>query len=48
MEIVQDGINAQRYGSDYQLANQEVSPSDVLKVQMSAGGGWVAILIPMD
>jgi alpha-glucosidase len=48
MEIVQDGINAHRHGSDYQLANQEVSPSDVLKVQMSAGGGWVAILIPMD
>jgi alpha-glucosidase len=47
VEIVQDGVNADRYGSDYKLTTKEVTSSDTLQVQMAPGGGWAAILVPV-
>lgn len=46
--IVQDGINADNYASDYKLTSQEVSSSDKIKINMARGGGWAAILTPIE
>ncbi len=39
--ICEDGINADRYASDYTLINQKVSAKDQLKIKMAPGGGYV-------
>ncbi len=48
MELLQDGINADRHGSDYSLVNKEVKAGDVISIKMSSGGGWAAILTPVE
>lgn len=45
-EIMEDGINADRYGSDYRKVNRVVSKKDALTIQMKSSGGWAAILMP--
>jgi alpha-glucosidase len=45
--IYQDGINAHRYGSDYKKLSFIVSKSDVFKIKLAPGGGWVARLTPV-
>jgi alpha-glucosidase len=42
MEAYQDGVNADRFGSDYKRATSRVDSSSRLKIQMAAGGGWAA------
>ena len=37
-----DGINADRYASDYNKETSTVSKSDVLKIHLGPGGGWTA------
>jgi alpha-glucosidase len=44
--IYQDGKNAHRYASDYKKIVKMVSPSDILTLKLSPGGGWVARLVP--
>ena len=46
MEIFQDGINADRYASDYKHQFLEVSGGLTMKVHLAPGGGWVAKLTP--
>jgi alpha-glucosidase len=41
-EIYQDGLNADRYGSDYKMAIQDVTGSSKLQIKMAPGGGWIA------
>lgn len=48
LTIVQDGINADNYASDYKITSQEVSSSDKVKITMARGGGWAAILTPVE
>ena len=43
-EIYQDGVNADRYASDYQKTLQEVTKSTKLQVKMAPGGGFVAYI----
>jgi alpha-glucosidase len=45
-EIIEDGINADRYGSDYRKVNRTVSKDDSLGIKLAAGGGWAVILKP--
>jgi alpha-glucosidase len=45
-EIIQDGINADRYASDYNKINRTISKGDSLKIKLAPGGGWAAILNP--
>jgi alpha-glucosidase len=40
--IYADGINADRYASDYILSNQYLTRIDTLNIQLAPGGGWVA------
>jgi alpha-glucosidase len=44
IEIYRDGINADRYGSDYKKDTAEVSASDKMKIKLAPGGGWVAVV----
>jgi alpha-glucosidase len=46
MEIFRDGINADRYASDYKRETLEVSGDLKMKIHMAPGGGWVAKLSP--
>lgn len=43
--IYEDGINADRYASDYLKTEKSVSRDDKFKIKMAHGGGWVARLI---
>jgi alpha-glucosidase len=45
-DIFEDGINADRYASDYKKASRQVSKDDRLTIKMAPGGGWVAIIKP--
>lgn len=41
-EIFQDGVNADRDGTDYKKRVMEISSGEKLKVHLAPGGGWVA------
>jgi len=42
MKSFQDGVNADRFGSDYQKVVSVVNRSTKLKIIMAGGGGWAA------
>jgi len=44
VEILKDGINADKHAADYQLITKEINSGEVLTVDMAAGGGYTAIL----
>ena len=46
MEAYQDGVNADRYGSDYKLVKSQVNKGTKLRIQLAPGGGWAARIHP--
>jgi alpha-glucosidase len=42
MEAYQDGVNADRYASDYKKVTTPVTKTTKLKIQLAPGGGWAA------
>jgi alpha-glucosidase len=46
MEAYQDGVNADRYGSDYRQVKSRVAKSTKLKLKLAPGGGWAARIHP--
>lgn len=50
MEILQDGINADRHAADYQIIIKEADTDNnlTIHIKMSPGGGWTAILTPKE
>ena len=48
VEIFKDGINADSYASDYKIEKLTVTKNDHMKVTMAKGGGWTAILTPIE
>ncbi len=44
IKIYQDGPNAERYASDFQLVEKTISSGDKLPIHLASGGGWVAII----
>lgn len=42
MDAYQDGVNADRFGSDYKLVRTQVNRTTKLKVKLVPGGGWAA------
>jgi alpha-glucosidase len=46
MEAYQDGVNADRYGSDYKQVKNKVSKTTKLKLKLAPGGGWAARIHP--
>jgi len=37
----EDGINADRYASDYKLSNRQITRTELLKIKMAPGGGYI-------
>lgn len=48
VEIFKDGINANRYASDYKRKVIQITNKDILNIQLASGGGWSAIISKMD
>ena len=46
IEIFQDGVNADRYASDYKHVRLEVRPDLKMKIHLAPGGGWAARITP--
>jgi alpha-glucosidase len=46
MEAYQDGVNADRYASDYKKGTSQVTAASKLKVHLAPGGGWAARIHP--
>jgi alpha-glucosidase len=46
MEVFRDGMNADKYAQDYKHLKTEVKSGDKIKIQLAAGGGWVARITP--
>ncbi len=44
VEIFKDGINANRYASDYKRVVKQITNKDVIRAQLASGGGWSAII----
>jgi len=42
IQIYQDGINADRYASDYKKVVRKISATDKLTIKLATGGGWAA------
>jgi alpha-glucosidase len=42
MDAYQDGVNADRMGSDYKLVKTQVTRATKLKIKLAPGGGWAA------
>ena len=42
MEAYQDGVNADRYGSDYKKVTSQVNKTTKLRIKLAEGGGWAA------
>lgn len=47
LELIKDGINADRHAEDYKLEKRVVKAGDSLDIPMVAGGGFAAILTPL-
>jgi len=46
MEAYQDGVNADRFGSDYKQVKSRVGKTARLKLTLAPGGGWAARIHP--
>lgn len=44
VDIFQDGVNADRYASDFKKRTQTISAGDKMKIHLAPGGGWAAII----
>lgn len=47
-ETFEDGINADRYASDYHRVTQTVTRKDSMTIKLAPGGGWVTKLTPQQ
>ncbi|MBN2375622.1 MAG: glycoside hydrolase family 97 protein [Sedimentisphaerales bacterium] len=43
-DVYQDGINADRYASDYKRIKMNITRKDGLKIKLAPGGGYVAVI----
>lgn len=43
IEIMQDGVNAEKSCNDYKRVVRKITKSDRLKIDLASGGGWAAI-----
>lgn len=48
MEIFKDGVNADVYASDFKTEEVMVSKDELINITMAKGGGWAAILTPVE
>ncbi len=48
MSVLKDGINADDHAADYALETKQVTGSQTITVSMRKGGGWCAVLTPVE
>ncbi len=48
IEIMQDGINAERNGNDYKKTVRKITNGTKLNLKLASGGGWAAIIERAD
>lgn len=48
MEILKDGVNVTKHAADYQIVNQEIKKGDTISMDLAPGGGYVAVLTPLN
>jgi alpha-glucosidase len=46
LESYEDGVNANRLGSDYVKVKKSISKTDKLRIKLAEGGGWAARIRP--
>ena len=46
LQAYQDGVNADRLGSDYKMVKSQVNPATKLKIKLAPGGGWAGRVTP--
>jgi len=46
IDAYQDGVNADRYASDYKKVKIQVNKTTKLKIKLAPGGGWAARILP--
>lgn len=46
-QILKDGVNANKYGSDFIIEEIKLKKNQNIDINMSKGGGWAAILTPV-
>jgi alpha-glucosidase len=46
MSSYEDGLNADRYATEYRLTKTKVNQSTKLKIKLASGGGWAAHIHP--
>jgi len=46
LQAYQDGVNADRMGSDYKMVKSQVNRGTKLKIKLAPGGGWAGRIVP--
>lgn len=46
LQAYQDGVNADRMGSDYRMSKTAVNRGTKLKIRLAPGGGWAGRIVP--
>ncbi|MFU8843739.1 MAG: glycoside hydrolase family 97 protein [Bacteroidales bacterium] len=46
VEILQDGVNANKHAEDYKSLSTQLKNTDRLKIEMAKGGGYTAVFTP--
>jgi len=46
LDIFQDGINADRYATDYKHLKADAKAGDIINIHLAPGGGWAAKISP--
>ena len=46
LDAYQDGVNANRWGSDYKRVKMDVDRATKLQIRLAEGGGWAARITP--
>jgi len=46
LDAYEDGVNADRYASDYKRVKIQVNKTTKLKIKLAPGGGWAARIRP--
>lgn len=48
IDVWQDGVNADKHASDFKKISEEVTNKSKLNIHLASGGGWVAIVSPIE